>query len=151
MVPLKKIRDTISRQVSGRAQLPGVIIYIVDQKSNPPISGGYTCTILCHPNRYSEHWQYCGNILTTWPTKRREHIVIKASVILYEISNYISHFNDEKLCYMFGRDYIQENIARIAKLPKLVSELKKIFCQVGRSGRYVRMVGQWVTTTTKQQ
>ena len=45
----KKIRDTISSQVSGRAQLPGVIIYIVDQKSNPPISGGHTCSILTHP------------------------------------------------------------------------------------------------------
>ena len=45
-----KIRDTISSQVSGRAQLPGVIIYIVDQKSNPPISGGHTSIILSHPS-----------------------------------------------------------------------------------------------------
>ena len=36
----KKIRDTISSQVSGRAQLPGVIIYIVDQESNTYKSGG---------------------------------------------------------------------------------------------------------------
>ena len=30
----KKIRNTISSQVSGRAQLPGVFIYPVDQESN---------------------------------------------------------------------------------------------------------------------
>ena len=36
----KKIRNTISSQVSGRAQLPGVIIYIVDQESNTYKSGG---------------------------------------------------------------------------------------------------------------
>ncbi len=45
----KKISNTISSQVSGRAQLPGVIIYIVDQKSNPPISGGHTSSILSYP------------------------------------------------------------------------------------------------------
>ena len=45
----KKIRDTISSQVSGRAQLPGVIIYIVDQKSNTAKSGGHTSSIFCHP------------------------------------------------------------------------------------------------------
>ena len=48
----KKIRDTISSQVSGRAQLPGVIIYIVDQKSNPPISGGHTSSIWSHPTSH---------------------------------------------------------------------------------------------------
>ena len=48
----KKIRDTISSQVSGRAQLPGVIIYIVDQKSNTAMSGGHTSSIFCHPNGY---------------------------------------------------------------------------------------------------
>merc|ERR1711894_821656 len=51
----KKIRDTISSQVSGRAQLPGVIIYIVDHFCNHPISGGHTSTICCHPNAKS-HW-----------------------------------------------------------------------------------------------
>ena len=45
----KKIRDTISSQVSGRAQLPGVIIYIVDHFGNYFISGGHTCTIWAHP------------------------------------------------------------------------------------------------------
>ena len=49
----KKIRDTISSQVSGRAQLPGVIIYIVDHFGNHPISGGQTSIILTHPNRHS--------------------------------------------------------------------------------------------------
>ena len=43
------IRNTISSQVSDRAQLPGVIIYIVDHFGNYSISGGHTCTILCHP------------------------------------------------------------------------------------------------------
>ena len=47
-----KIRDTISSQVSGRAQLPGVIIYIVDQESNTAKSGGHTSTIWAHPNTY---------------------------------------------------------------------------------------------------
>ena len=42
----KKIRYTISSQVSGRAQLPGVIIYIVDQESNTYKSGGVTWCIL---------------------------------------------------------------------------------------------------------
>ena len=42
----KKITNTISRQVSGRAQLPGVIIYIVDQESNTYKSGGVTWCIL---------------------------------------------------------------------------------------------------------
>ena len=56
---------------------------------------------------------------------------------------------------------IYQNIARIAKLPYLMSELKKMFfCRVGRSSRYVRKVGQWVKqqqqnnnnkTATKQQ
>ena len=46
----KKIRDTISSQVSGRAQLPGVIIYIVDQESNTAKSGGHTCTIWAYPS-----------------------------------------------------------------------------------------------------
>ena len=46
----KKIRDTISSQVSGQAQLPGVIIYIVDHFCNPPISVGHTCTIWAHPS-----------------------------------------------------------------------------------------------------
>ena len=48
----KKIRDTISSQVSGRAQLPGVIIYIVDQESNTAMSGGHTPTICSHPNEH---------------------------------------------------------------------------------------------------
>ena len=45
----KKIRDTISSQVSGRAQLPGVIIYIVDHFGNYFISGGHTSSIWTHP------------------------------------------------------------------------------------------------------
>ena len=43
-------KNTISSQVSGRVQLPGVIIYIVDQKSNTPKSGGHTSTIWAYPN-----------------------------------------------------------------------------------------------------
>ena len=46
----KKISNIISSQVSGRAQLPGVIIYIVEHFGNYPISGGHTCTISRHPN-----------------------------------------------------------------------------------------------------
>ena len=51
----KKIRDTISSQVSGRAQLPGVIIYIVDQESNTAKSGGHTCALWSHPTQQSPH------------------------------------------------------------------------------------------------
>ena len=46
----KKISNVISSQVSGRAQLPGVIIYTVDHFGNYFISGGHTCTICCHPS-----------------------------------------------------------------------------------------------------
>ena len=49
----KKISNIISSQVSGRAQLPGVIIYIVDHFGNYFISGGHTCTICTHPTVYS--------------------------------------------------------------------------------------------------
>ena len=48
----KKIRDVFSSQVSGRAQLSGVIIYIVDHFGNYFISGGHTCIICTHPTRY---------------------------------------------------------------------------------------------------
>ena len=50
----KKISNTISSQVSGRAQLPGVIIYIVDHFGNPPISGGHTCIIFSHPTVHQD-------------------------------------------------------------------------------------------------
>ena len=43
----KKIRDTISRQVSGLAQLPDDLKSIVDQESNTYKSGGETWSILC--------------------------------------------------------------------------------------------------------
>ena len=46
----KKISNTISSQVSGQAQLPGVFIYIVDHFGNYPLLGGQTCTISRHPN-----------------------------------------------------------------------------------------------------
>ena len=49
-----------------------------------------------------------------------------------------------------GWSIIMKNIARIAKLPKIMSELKKMsFLSGGRTGRYVRKVGQWVRTTKK--
>ena len=46
----KKISNTISSQVSGQAQLPGVFIYIVDHFGNYPLLGGQTCSISTHPN-----------------------------------------------------------------------------------------------------
>ena len=46
----KKIRGTISRQVSDRAQLPDVLKFIVDKESNTYKSGGVTSCILCHPH-----------------------------------------------------------------------------------------------------
>ena len=49
----KKISNTISSQVSGRAQLPGVIKYIVDQESNTAKSGGHTCALWTHPSAQS--------------------------------------------------------------------------------------------------
>ena len=42
----KKIRDTISRQVSGLAQLPDDLKFIVDQESNTYKSGGGTWSTL---------------------------------------------------------------------------------------------------------
>ena len=45
----KKIRDTISRQVSGLAQLADDLKFIVDKESNTYKSGGVTSSILCHP------------------------------------------------------------------------------------------------------
>ena len=44
------IRNTISSQVSGRAQLPDVLKYNVDKEFNPRKSGGLTSRILTHPN-----------------------------------------------------------------------------------------------------
>ena len=35
--------------IFGRAQLPGVIIYIVDQESNTAKSGGHTCAFWTYP------------------------------------------------------------------------------------------------------
>ena len=59
----KKIRDTISSQVSGRAQLPGVIIYIVDHFGNYFISGGHTSSIWTHPTICYEYQNHSKNIL----------------------------------------------------------------------------------------
>ena len=49
----KKIRDTISRQVSGLAQLPDDLKFIVDKESNTYKSGGVTSSILCHPTTHA--------------------------------------------------------------------------------------------------
>ena len=54
----KKIRYTISSQVSGRAQLPGVIIYIVDQESNTYKSGGVTWCILSQSKVHGGYKSY---------------------------------------------------------------------------------------------
>ena len=53
----KKISNVFSSQVSGRAQLPGVIIYIVDHFGNYFISGGDTSIILSHPSKHYELWK----------------------------------------------------------------------------------------------
>merc|ERR1712208_35135 len=53
----KKISNVFSSQVSGRAQLPGVIIYIVDHFGNYFISGGHPCTICCHPKGHAIRWE----------------------------------------------------------------------------------------------
>ena len=50
----KKIRDTISRQVSGLAQLPDDLKFRVDQESNTYKSGGVTWCILSHSNEHSQ-------------------------------------------------------------------------------------------------
>ena len=47
----KKIRDTISSQVSGLAQLPDDLKFRVDQESNTYKSGGVTSCILRHSLR----------------------------------------------------------------------------------------------------
>ena len=56
----KKISNVISSQVSGRAQLPGVFIYLVDHFSKYFISGGDTCTICSHPNIQQADWKQLG-------------------------------------------------------------------------------------------
>ena len=45
-----KKSNTISSQVSGRAQLPDVLKFLVDKESNTYKSGGHTSRILFHPN-----------------------------------------------------------------------------------------------------
>ena len=58
------ISNIISSQVSGRAQLPGVIIYTVDHFGNYFISGGHTCTSCCHPNVHQPiHLYHPGHAL----------------------------------------------------------------------------------------
>ncbi len=54
----KKIRNTISRQVSGLAQLPDDLKFIVDQESNTLKSGGETWWFLWLANDYHD----CGDM-----------------------------------------------------------------------------------------
>ena len=55
----KKISNVISSQVSGRAQLPGVIIFTVDHFGNYFISGGHTSSILSHPKVHQPKYKVC--------------------------------------------------------------------------------------------
>ena len=48
----RKISKTISSHVSGRAQLPDVLKFIVDKESNTYKSWGVTSCVLCPPNMY---------------------------------------------------------------------------------------------------
>ena len=53
----KKIRYTISSQVSGLAQLPDDLKFRVDQESNTYKSGGVTWCILSHSTSHHACWQ----------------------------------------------------------------------------------------------